>query len=75
MVIASIKTVEVSKYFATIGYAYFDEETGTLTILGEGALNDIVNYYGGGSKKQPWFSYRKDIKKIVVGPKITYIGK
>ncbi len=55
--------------------ASFDEETGTLTILGEGALNDIVNYYGGGSKKQPWFSYRKDIKKVVVGPKITYIGK
>ncbi|MBR3965738.1 MAG: leucine-rich repeat protein [Clostridia bacterium] len=55
--------------------ASFDEETGTLTLLGEGALNDIVNYYGGGSKKQPWFSYRKDIKKVVVGPKITYIGK
>lgn len=55
--------------------ASFDEETGTLTLLGEGALNDIVNYYGGGSKKQPWFSFRKDIKKVVVGPKITYIGK
>ena len=56
-------------------FASFDEETGTLTILGTGKLNDIVNYYGGGSKKQPWFSYRKDIKKVVVGPRITYIGK
>ncbi len=55
--------------------ASFDEATGTLTILGEGALNDIVNYYGGGSKKQPWFKYRKDIKKLIIGPKITYIGK
>ncbi len=56
-------------------FASFDEETGTLTILGSGALNDIVNYYGGGSKKQAWFSYRKNIKKLIVGPKITYIGK
>lgn len=55
--------------------ASFDEETGTLTILGSGDLYDIVNYYGGGSKQQPWFSYKQDIKKIVFGPNITYIGK
>lgn len=55
--------------------ASFDAETGTLRIIGSGELYDIVNYYGGGSKKQPWFSYKNDIKKIVIGPKITKIGK
>lgn len=55
--------------------ASFDAETGTLRIIGSGELYDIINYYGGGSKKQPWFSYKNDIKKIVIGPKITKIGK
>ncbi|MBQ8208714.1 MAG: leucine-rich repeat protein [Clostridia bacterium] len=55
--------------------ASFDKETGTLTILGSGDIYDIVNYYGGGSKQQPWFSFKQDIKKIIIGPKITYIGK
>ncbi len=55
--------------------ASFDEATGTLTLLGTGETFDIVNYYGGGSKTQPWFKYKQDIKKIVVGPDITYIGK
>ncbi|MBR6603835.1 MAG: leucine-rich repeat protein, partial [Clostridia bacterium] len=55
--------------------ASFDEKTGTLTILGSGEITDIINYYGGGSKKQPWFSYKQDIKKIIIGPQITYIGK
>ncbi|MBR4295368.1 MAG: leucine-rich repeat protein, partial [Clostridia bacterium] len=52
----------------------FDEETGTLTIFGSGALYDTVNYYGGGAKNSPWFSIKNKIKKIVIGPKITYIG-
>lgn len=52
----------------------FDEETGTLTIFGSGALYDTVNYYGGGAKNAPWFSIKNQIKKIVIGPKITYIG-
>ncbi len=59
----------------TSSIASFDEATGTLTILGSGEMNDIVNYYGGGSKNQPWFKYKNDIKKVVIGPEITYIGK
>lgn len=55
--------------------ASFDEATGILTILGSGDIYDIVNYYGGGSKQQPWFKYKNDVKKIIIGPKITYIGK
>lgn len=52
----------------------FDEETGTLTIFGSGAIYDTVNYYGGGAKNAPWFSIKNQIKKVVIGPKITYIG-
>ncbi len=53
----------------------FDEATGTLTVYGAGNIDDIVNYYGGGSKKQPWFSIRQNVKHIVISEKITTIGK
>ena len=53
----------------------FDEATGTLTVYGAGAIGDIVNYHGGGSKTQPWFSIRQNIKHIVITEKITAIGK
>ncbi|MBR3966710.1 MAG: leucine-rich repeat protein [Clostridia bacterium] len=53
----------------------FDEATGTMTIHGAGAIDDIVNYYGGGSKKQPWFSIRQNVKHIVLSDNITTIGK
>ncbi len=53
----------------------FDEATGTLNVLGAGAIDDIVNYHGGGSKNQPWFSIKQKIKHIVIGEKITSIGK
>ncbi len=53
----------------------FDEATGTMTIYGAGAIDDIVNYYGGGSKKQPWFSIKKEVKHIVLSENITTIGK
>ena len=59
----------------TAAVASFDAETGTLTVFGTGEIYDITNYYGGGSKKQPWFSFRNDIKKIVIGSQITTIGK
>jgi len=55
--------------------ASFNADTGTLTIFGTGEIYGITNYYGGGSKKQPWFSFRNDIKKVVIGSKITEIGK
>ena len=53
----------------------FDEATGTLTISGAGAIGDIVNYYGGGSKSQYWFDVKMKIKKVVIGDKVTGIGK
>ena len=53
----------------------FDESTGTLTIYGSGAVDDIVNYYGGGSKTAPWFSVKQKIKHVVITDRITAIGK
>ena len=53
----------------------FDEATGTLTVYGAGKINDIINYYGGGSKTQPWFSIRQNVKHIVISDKIESIGK
>ena len=53
----------------------FDEATGTLTVYGSGAISDIINYYGGGSKTSPWFSIKKQIKHVVIGDAITAIGK
>ncbi len=53
----------------------FDEATGTLTVSGVGPMGDIVNYYGGGSKTQWWFSVKQQIKKVVIEDGINYIGK
>lgn len=53
----------------------FDEATGTLTIYGSGTIDEIINYYGGGSKSQPWFPIKKQIKHIVIPDGITGIGK
>ncbi|MBR6604116.1 MAG: leucine-rich repeat protein [Clostridia bacterium] len=53
----------------------FDEATGTLTIEGVGVVDDIVNYYGGGSKNAPWFSIKQKIKHLVIGDGISTLGK
>ena len=53
----------------------FDEPTGTLTIYGVGTIDDITNYYGGGSKMSPWFSIKQKIKHVVITDGITAIGK
>ena len=53
----------------------FDETTGTLTVHGKGAIDDIPNYYGGGSKLQPWFSIRNKVKHIVIADFVNVIGK
>ncbi len=53
----------------------FDEATGTLTVYGTGKISDIVNYYGGGSKTQPWISIRNNVKHIVITDHITSIGR
>lgn len=53
----------------------FDETTSTLTVYGGGMIGDIVNYYGGGSKNQPWFDIRHQVKHIVISDGITGIGK
>lgn len=41
----------------------------TLTISGEGAMNDYGNY-----SEQPWWRHHGDITKIVVQSGVTYIG-
>ena len=46
----------------------FDQTTGTLTILGDGA---IESRYSGSS--MPWYSYSSQIKTIIVEPGITEI--
>lgn len=53
----------------------FDSATGTLTVVGAGVINDIVNYYGGGSKAQPWFDIKQQIKHVVLDERITSVGK
>ena len=53
----------------------FDEETGTLSILGKGIIFDVSNYWGGGSKNQPWFSIKDKIKHVIIGDYITVVGK
>ena len=53
----------------------FDEATGILTVYGAGAVDDIANYYGGGSKSQPWFDIKNNVKHIVITEHISSIGK
>lgn len=53
----------------------FDEATGVLTIKGVGAMGDITNYYGGGSKNQPWFDIKNNVKHIVITEHISSIGR
>ena len=53
----------------------FDEETGTLSILGKGSVSDVANYWGGGSKNQPWFSVRNNIKHVIISDNINTLGK
>ena len=53
----------------------FDEATGTLTVSGAGSIDSITNYYGGGSRNQPWRALRDKIKHIVIGDGITSVGK
>lgn len=53
----------------------FDEATGVLTIKGVGAMGNITNYYGGGSKNQPWFDIKNNVKHIVITEHISSIGR
>lgn len=53
----------------------FDEATGILTVYGVGAIDDIANYYGGGSKSQPWFDIKNNVKHIVITEHISSIGR
>ena len=47
---------------------YFDSD-GTLEICGSG---EMYNY---DDVRAPWYSYRENITKIVIGEDITYLGK
>ena len=54
----------------------FDAETETLTVSGEGAMDDyewnwdFTTYYN-----TPWRNYRTGIKNVVIGDGVTYIGQ
>lgn len=50
---------------------HFYEATGTLQIEGEGAMDDAKL---GSPGDAPWYSYREQVKKIVIGKGITHIG-
>ncbi|MBR5246614.1 MAG: leucine-rich repeat domain-containing protein [Clostridia bacterium] len=48
----------------------FDEITGTLTIFGEGAMDDdVYNYYG-----LPWKDFKYEIVNVVISDGVTSIG-
>ena len=53
----------------------FDATTGTLTVFGKGAIADTANYWGGGSKNQPWFDIKQEIRHVIITDHITAIGK
>lgn len=53
----------------------FDEATGILEIYGAGAIQDTNNYYGGGSKNNPFFEVKEKVKHIILADRITAIGK
>ena len=47
----------------------YTEGTKTLSIEGSGAMED---YYS--ASKVPWYSYKEEIEKVIVGPNATRIG-
>ena len=47
----------------------FDEQTGTLTISGRGAMEDYSD------KGAPWYARREQIRRVVIGPGVQRIGK
>ena len=49
---------------------YYIYSNGTLEIFGAGTMYDY-----GDSKLPPWYEHREDIKKIVIGEDIDYLGK
>lgn len=52
-----------------------DEATGIMTIYGSGKIDDISNYYGGGSKFSPFVKVKKNVKHLVITDGITSLGK
>ena len=49
---------------------HFDESTGTLTVSGQGAMQD----YQAGENEEPWYAYRDRIKSVVMEPGVTHIS-
>lgn len=48
----------------------FDQATGTLTISGNGKIDSSLYEQG----SFPWFSFRQDIRSIIIGDGVTYIA-
>ena len=51
----------------------FDQSTGTLTISGEGAMEDYP-FSALEEYKAPWYTFRDMIKTVVIEPGVTDIG-
>ncbi|MBQ9493546.1 MAG: hypothetical protein IJR54_07435, partial [Oscillibacter sp.] len=55
------------------------DENGTLTFIGSGAMANYSYYQPNGynddyATRAPWFSYRKDIKSVIIPEGVTRIG-
>lgn len=50
----------------------YDDETGTLLVGGGDNSHIMINYTG--NSQTPWYSYRDDVKKVVINSNINTIG-
>ncbi|TQS83154.1 MAG: hypothetical protein A3Q59_03360 [Methanomethylophilus alvi] len=50
----------------------FDPLTGTLTISGTGSMDDYDSGYE--REAAPWYSFRSDVKMLIIGDDITSVG-
>ncbi|MBP5416698.1 MAG: leucine-rich repeat domain-containing protein [Clostridiales bacterium] len=53
----------------------YDLNTDTLTISGSGEMYDYVTYSGASKPIIPWNLFKTDVKTVIVGDGITYIGE
>ena len=49
----------------------YDTINATLTISGSGSMEDFHSSYD----PAPWYAYKKDIRTVIIGDSVTYIGK
>ena len=74
-------TISVARYYPEVsGYCgddatwSYDMQTETLTISGEGDMYDYESYAGGTNPCAPWELFQTEMKRVIIGDNITYIG-